>query len=134
MDDDEKRTFHSGEAMKAEAGIPEEGNRYTRRTRIRQPMGKVLRQARRVNRMIRLKSEAHQIKEQYPDIRMDIVNQIKEWYPKTHEDVVVNFVEFFPTAFKELSRWKEIEIEMVKLFSRKGETNFTPKKIKREKK
>ena len=83
-------------------GIKRKRNRFDRRKRIRDPLGKTLRQAKRVDRLIELK---------------EIAQQIKDWYPE---------------KFKENHKWKEIEIEMTKMLSRKGETNqMKPKKKRR---
>lgn len=93
--------FYSGEEYKAEFGIKLEGNRKHRRERISSPLSRTLRQAKRVDRLMKLK---------------DIAQQIREWYPET---------------FKLNHKWKEIELEMIKLLSRQGETNMTKPKAKR---
>jgi hypothetical protein len=123
--------FWTGEAVKAESGIEKVGNRRHRRERIRKPLSETLRQAKRVDRMMMLKEMAAQIKDWYPDDHMYIADAIKEWYPETYKEVTLNNLEFFPIRFKDLDKWKEIEAEMIKLLSRQGESNITPKQKKR---
>jgi hypothetical protein len=94
--------FFSGEAIKAETGVKEKGNRHSRRHRIRQPLGETLRKAKRVDRIMMLKGDAQ---------------QIKDWYPET---------------FKENDYWKWIENQMLKLLGRQGETNKMEKRAKRK--
>jgi len=96
-----EKGFVSGEDIKKAKGVKIQGNRFSRRKRIRMSLNETLRQAKRVDRIMYLRS---------------IAEQIREWYP---EDFKENYV------------WKWIEVDMKKLLGRKGESNIIPKKKKR---